>query len=444
MTIGNLTGGATRWYRIGLLENGHYHLPGLCDALGANLLNASPILFSDFKMVEDGKYEFFPWGKVSFSRLMASLRQEYFMDKQLYRLGGIPQVLNVWMFELCSNVDTKVVVKEDAEQMSKEVDDYTCTNRKKVLVKEDLDSLESNIKTYVKTYIDMKFNDLEHAMNDRFSELLMSLQLKNKNMEKEHVAKQSLKGDQSSEDVVIFEGHSNPISPHFVMEKIEEMKKNIVQQNGQDGEPSADVVHDAVPTSVDSPMKEMDKSVEMEEDKVNQAPSPFKRLSHEVVTLTAKDVDVIMYYLRKKYKKMNFSINRYTTTDCFFKVYTDKTYVNYYEADVAVITLKDRCIRVYDSIASSWKRTKTSEIEELAIMILTYLQYSDFLEQKVPTDWTALASYKGKTERDPFQVEYISEIAQQDFGSLDCGVFLAVYAEYLSEGLGIPSSGVDA
>ncbi|KAM3221148.1 hypothetical protein P3L10_020416 [Capsicum annuum] len=159
----------------------------------------------------------------------------------------------------------------DAEQMSKEVDDYTCTNRKEVLVKEDLDSLKSNIKTYVKTYIDMKFNDLEHAMNDRFSELLMSLQSKNKNMEKEHVTKQSLKGDQSSEDAVVFEGHSNPISPYFVMEKIEEMK------SGQDGEPSADVVHDAVPTSVHSPVKEMDKSVEMEEDKVNQAPSPFKR-----------------------------------------------------------------------------------------------------------------------------------------------------------------------
>ncbi|PHT58278.1 hypothetical protein CQW23_00641 [Capsicum baccatum] len=43
---------------------------------------------------------------------MASLRQEFFVEKQLYRLGGIPEVLNVWMFELCSNVDTKVAVKE--------------------------------------------------------------------------------------------------------------------------------------------------------------------------------------------------------------------------------------------------------------------------------------------------------------------------------------------
>ncbi|KAF3613387.1 hypothetical protein FXO37_36403 [Capsicum annuum] len=743
ITIGNLTGGATRWYRIGLLEYCHYHLPGLCNALAANLvycitkmaltlhpsigfgcylniplsnyigkitkcllkleieqpnqeeihvffkgqilrfsiykfalitglnnfgnvddfkyekfspsrlmrryfpqstnvvdkealvdlkenfenkedslhmiilyfihtfiysqLNASPISFSYFIMVEDGKYEFFPWGKVSFSRLMASLRQEYFVDKQLYRLGGIPQELEKLdlppisfasdhpgtslmpsstgnpnkrsyqvnlpqvstdhdSFDDFSMTPPHFFMKEsihvsgtvsaplskmekmfllvnptDAEQMSKEVDDYTCTNRKEVLVKEDLDSLKSNIKTYVKTYIDMKFNDLEHAMNDRFSELLMSLQSKNKNMEKEHVTKQSLKGDQSSEDAVVFEGHSNPISPYFVMEKIEEMKDDEIEKQSEIVVEEMESIDKIFPVPEPDmtliiykpPTKTPDEHLISETEILSAFPTP-KKIVSEVKKILAKwnnkplmiyrspfwthfgssskgkkklasieqkkdssnveikvfeewikeglymqnmkkeDVDVIMYYLRKKYKKKNFSINRYTTTDFFFKVYTDKAYVNYYEDDVgkdlttqdasakidevidmemslintikgmssragqpwhlvnevfipincygafhwvlAVITLRYRCIRVYDSIASSWKRTKTSEIEELA----------------------------GKTERDPFQVEYISEIAQQDFESLNCGVFVAVYAEYLSEGLGIPSSGVDA
>ncbi|PHU19359.1 hypothetical protein BC332_10510 [Capsicum chinense] len=179
-----------------------------------------------------------------------------------------------------------------------------------------------------------------------------------------------------------------------------------------------------------------------------------------------------MYYLRKKYKNTNFSISRYTTTDYFFKVYIDKAYANYYNLDVAkdlatqdtsartdevadmekslintikglstcadqpwhminevffsincdgafhwvlaVISLKDRCICVYDSMASSRKRKQTSDIEKLAIIILTYLQYSKFFEHKVPIDWTALKSYEGKSERDPFQVKYVSEIAQQE------------------------------
>ncbi|PHU20548.1 hypothetical protein BC332_11699 [Capsicum chinense] len=34
------------------------------------------------------------------------------MEMQFYRLGGIPQVLDMWMFELCSNIDTKVAVNE--------------------------------------------------------------------------------------------------------------------------------------------------------------------------------------------------------------------------------------------------------------------------------------------------------------------------------------------
>ncbi|KAM3326896.1 hypothetical protein P3S67_002022 [Capsicum chacoense] len=120
-----------------------------------------------------------------------------------------------------------------------------------------------------------------------------------------------------------------------------------------------------------------------------------------------------MYYLRKKYKNKNFLSKTYPITDCFFKVYIDKTYVNYCDADagnelatqdasaktdeiadmemslintikgfsprgqpwhladevfvpincdgafhwiLTVIALKDRCIRMYDSIASSQKR----------------------------------------------------------------------------------------
>ncbi|KAF3672549.1 hypothetical protein FXO38_06053 [Capsicum annuum] len=76
-------------------------------------LKVAPVPFSDFKMVEDGTYELFSWGKVVFSKLLASLRHEFFVEKQFYRLGGIPQVLNVWMFEICSKVETNIVIKQD-------------------------------------------------------------------------------------------------------------------------------------------------------------------------------------------------------------------------------------------------------------------------------------------------------------------------------------------
>ncbi|KAF3668400.1 putative protein EIN4-like [Capsicum annuum] len=51
---------------------------------------------------------------------------------------------------------------------------------------------------------------------------------------------------------------------------------------------------------------------------------------------------------------------------------------------------------------------------------------------------------RDELQKDPFRVKYITGIAQQDSESLDCGVFVAVYAEYLSKELGILSSGIDA
>ncbi|PHU01398.1 hypothetical protein BC332_31185 [Capsicum chinense] len=86
--------------------------------------------------------------------------------------------------------------------------------------------------------VDMKFSDLERVMNDRFYKVLKSLQLKNKTVEKENVAKQSLKEGQHSDNVADFEDHRR--------------------------------------TSTYSPVKETNKLVEMDEDKVNPTPSPFK------------------------------------------------------------------------------------------------------------------------------------------------------------------------
>ncbi|PHU05194.1 hypothetical protein BC332_26016 [Capsicum chinense] len=44
----------------------------------------------------------------------------------------------------------------------------------------------------------------------------------------------------------------------------------------------------------------------------------------------------------------------------------------------------------------------------------------------------------------PFDVQYVDGIAQKTIGSLDCGPFVAAYAEYLSDGLQVPNDGLDA
>ncbi|KAF3681427.1 putative protein EIN4-like [Capsicum annuum] len=43
-----------------------------------------------------------------------------------------------------------------------------------------------------------------------------------------------------------------------------------------------------------------------------------------------------------------------------------------------------------------------------------------------------------------FEVEYVQNITQQNCDSLDCGVFVAGYAEYISEGMSVPSVDFEA
>ncbi|PHT59363.1 hypothetical protein CQW23_01726 [Capsicum baccatum] len=68
---------------------------------------------------------------------------------------------------------------------------------------------------------------------------------------------------------------------------------------------------------------------------------------------------------------------------------------------------------------------------------------SGFLDQKLRTDLTTIKVYQDKMGN-PFDVQYIKEIVQQTIGSLHCALFVAICADYLSDGLQVPNDGLDA
>ncbi|PHT32018.1 hypothetical protein CQW23_28355 [Capsicum baccatum] len=77
-----------------------------------------------------------------------------------------------------------------------------------------------------------------------------------------------------------------------------------------------------------------------------------------------------------------------------------------------------------------------NEINKLAAMLPTYLSDGRFFEETSRTDWANLEAYMDKiTQRTQFLNEHPFE---------DCGVFVAGYAEYLSEGMNVPSDGFEA
>ncbi|PHT83779.1 hypothetical protein T459_12222 [Capsicum annuum] len=125
------------------------------------------------------------------------------------------------------------------------------------------------------------------------------------------------------------------------------------------------------------------------------------------------------------------------------EVYISINYGNEFHWVLAVVVLKERRIQVYDSISRRRCFETSSEIQKLAKILPTYLDMSDFLDQKVCTDWSTIEAHRDKMAN-PFDVQYVDGITQQTIGILDCGPFVATYAEYLSDGLQVPNDGLDA
>ncbi|PHU12283.1 hypothetical protein BC332_19213 [Capsicum chinense] len=73
---------------------------------------------------------------------------------------------------------------------------------------------------------------------------------------------------------------------------------------------------------------------------------------------------------------------------------------------LAVVVLKERRTRVYDSMSRRRCCGPSSEIQKLAKILPTYLDISDFLDQKVCTDWLMIEAY-----RDKFDVQYVEGVS---------------------------------
>nr|XP_016449316.1 PREDICTED: uncharacterized protein LOC107774335 [Nicotiana tabacum] len=80
-------------------------------------------------------------------------------------------------------------------------------------------------------------------------------------------------------------------------------------------------------------------------------------------------------------------------------------------------------------------------VDKLSIIIPLYLSCTGFYEKCKDIDFKTTKAYIEKPVTDPLNIQWmVAEIPQQKEGSLDCGVFVAAFAEYVSLGdLSIPS-----
>ncbi|KAG5630332.1 hypothetical protein H5410_002049 [Solanum commersonii] len=123
--------------------------------------------------------------------------------------------------------------------------------------------------------------------------------------------------------------------------------------------------------------------------------------------------------------------------------------VSLYERSIkdvlAVIVLRNRLIRVYDSSLGTRNKSQSDEIKQLSIILPNYLHDSGFFDKIDRIDWATLDAYKdNKTgeligPQHPFEVEFARCIMQQNSDRLDCGTYVASFAKFLSDEIKVPS-----
>ncbi|XP_047270414.1 uncharacterized protein LOC107874080 [Capsicum annuum] len=137
-------------------------------------------------------------------------------------------------------------------------------------------------------------------------------------------------------------------------------------------------------------------------DAVAEAHQAAKILAKRIRT-RSKNIDVIFYHLRKKSKLRNDQDYRFTTTNYFFKNYIVKTYSNYYEDDTdTIITTQQDYAQSVDVVLNE---------DAITNIIKGYCMPSDL-----------------------------------PWHQIDEGLwrFVAEYAEYLREGMNVPSDDFEA
>ncbi|XP_069145696.1 uncharacterized protein [Solanum lycopersicum] len=110
---------------------------------------------------------------------------------------------------------------------------------------------------------------------------------------------------------------------------------------------------------------------------------------------------------------------------------------------LAIVELKNRVMRVFDSSISTRKKTIPHEIKMLSKMLPSYLLDSEFFEENERTKFSDCHAYKDNITGsilDPqvsFMIEFAQENPKQECGSLDCGLYVTAFAEYMSDQINI-------
>ncbi|KAF3685386.1 hypothetical protein FXO37_00702 [Capsicum annuum] len=403
------------------------------------------VSFIEFNVAEDGRYEQYPWGKIAFNKLMNSLRQDFFyvytnisptVDDlkclQLPNHDGMDlkdSVNSTLPSTSCRHpikVDQKAKMKIDSLPLD-DFDNFTTppplelltkskargTYREQVLMKVDMNAIESLVKTYnddgnavstgdhkrdekSSTKSSKKFNFDDPAIRERLLKfkLYRSTEISSNAFQKSidnviagmytPVVTMTINSDDLSQKVNL----PNP-----------SLKTDNVEVPNEPQESTNDTSTDAFQESIDNIIAEISTPVVAMKMKFI---SPTEINDNELgdSLSTQDDYKRSCFVANNEESLINIikGFNIPTTlpwhlvNDVYFSVNCDEKF----HWMRAVISVKKRCICMYDSMLSSHYREPSHEIKKLSVMLPTYLNDSGLLENTEQTVWSSLETYTDK------------------------------------------------
>ncbi|KAG5580584.1 hypothetical protein H5410_051211, partial [Solanum commersonii] len=196
-------------------------------------------------------------------------------------------------------------------------------------------------------------------------------------------------------------------------------------------------------------------------------------------------ITIIFYYLQKKAKYEAASRYKYTIVDCVFTSKISSIWGKYGDLDsdiccvdeehiigeyirgykvhvgilwhlvdhifvlvhvndkfhwiLIVVSLNDKHINLYDSYRAAGHNAAIKiEVKKLAQLIPLKLTMNDYYKNR------GLDISTSQEENEFFEIVFIESIPQQEYGSLDCSIYMISYAEWLPYGQGNPTGKFDA
>ncbi|KAF3671406.1 hypothetical protein FXO37_08072 [Capsicum annuum] len=419
-------------------------------------------------MVENYSYEQFSWGKSSFEKLIASWRQDFFVEKQLYSMGEMPHVLNVWMYEYCSKVDSMI-----AERMGNDIP--RIFNWKVVRIKVKYEKfmggmfnkvigntdksivIESSDDTMGDAYFDWnpspiqeQFEEVEGCSEDIVTTRLDALVESVVNQKSVNLNIGTSSTVHIRKDHKDIEGVSAEIET-ATLEDLVEAVENQIPNNANVGTSttmhfhkdqwddysstipeSAQSEHDAILEGLAAPVEDIPlEVVPLSEEIINQQYISDSQLPPDFL-----DVFVAAHQAAKTPAKRIRIKSKGLTYASGSKDIEDQSGETKQKFTFDGFLISNDMPRGVIEEYKQW-------VEE---GLLKFHAKNGFFEETSRTDWANIEAYRDKmsqktqfVNQNYFEVEYIQDIMQQECNSVDCGAFVAGYAEYISERMSVPS-----